>query len=109
MLLSDGTNTVGRPDTQAVDAAKAAGVPVSTIAFGTDYGTLDLDGETVPVPVDRATLKQIADDTGGSYSEAATAARARAGLRRPGQPDRLHDRAEGRQLPGSCGSASCSP
>jgi Ca-activated chloride channel family protein len=27
----------------------------------------------VPVPVDRTTLKAIADDTGGSYSEAATA------------------------------------
>ena len=74
VLLSDGTNTVGRPDTQAVDAARAAGVPVSTIAFGTDYGTLDLDGETVPVPVDRVELKSIADETGGSYSEAATAA-----------------------------------
>jgi Ca-activated chloride channel family protein len=77
VLLSDGTNTVGRPDTQAVDAAKAAGVPVSTIAFGTDYGTLDLDGETVPVPVDRVKLKEIADDTGGSYSQAATAAELR--------------------------------
>jgi Ca-activated chloride channel family protein len=74
VLLSDGTNTVGRPDTQAVDAAKAAGVPVSTIAFGTDYGTLDLDGETVPVPVDRGELKSIADQTGGSFSQAATAA-----------------------------------
>jgi Ca-activated chloride channel family protein len=74
VLLSDGTNTVGRPDTQAVDAAKAAGVPVSTIAFCTDYGTLNLDGETVPVPVDRVKLKEIADDTGGSYSQAATAA-----------------------------------
>jgi Ca-activated chloride channel family protein len=56
VLLSDGYNTVGRDDTQAIDAAVEAGVPVSTIAFGTDYGTLDLDGETVPVPVDRATL-----------------------------------------------------
>jgi Ca-activated chloride channel family protein len=65
---------VGREDSQAVDAAKAAGIPVSTIAFGTDYGTLELDGETVPVPVDRAALKSIADQTGGSYSEAATAA-----------------------------------
>jgi len=74
VLLSDGTNTVGRPDTQAVDAAKAAGVPVSTIAFGTDYGTLDLDGQTVPVPVDRGELKSIADQTGGSFSQAATAA-----------------------------------
>jgi Ca-activated chloride channel family protein len=74
VLLSDGYNTVGREDTQAIDAARAAGVPVSTIAFGTDYGTLNLDGETVPVPVDRATLEKIADDTGGSYSEAASAA-----------------------------------
>jgi Ca-activated chloride channel homolog len=73
VLLSDGYNTVGRADTQAIDAARAAGVPVSTIAFGTDYGTLDLEGETVPVPVDRTTLKAIADDTGGSYSEAASA------------------------------------
>ena len=47
---------------------------MSTIAFGTDYGTLDLDGETVPVPVDRDTLAKIADQTGGSYSEAASAA-----------------------------------
>ena len=74
VLLSDGYKTVGRDVTQAIDAARAAGVPVSTIAFGTDYGTLDLDGETVPVPVDRVKLKEIADDTGGSYSQAATAA-----------------------------------
>jgi len=73
VLLSDGYNTVGRADTQAIAAAKAAGVPVSTIAFGTDYGTLSLDGETVPVPVDRSTLKNIADKTGGTYHEAATA------------------------------------
>jgi Ca-activated chloride channel homolog len=74
VLLSDGYNTVGRDDTQATAAAVDAGIPVSTIAFGTDYGTLDLDGERVPVPVDRATLEEIADETGGSYSEAASAA-----------------------------------
>jgi len=73
VLLSDGYNTVGRADTQAIAAARGAGVPVSTIAFGTDYGTLSLDGETVPVPVDRSTLRNIADKTGGSYHEAATA------------------------------------
>ena len=78
VLLSDGYNTVGRGDTQAIDAARAARVPVSTIAFGTDYGTLTLDGETVPVPVDRGTLRKIADDTGGSYSEAASAAQLQA-------------------------------
>ncbi|MGY2066687.1 VWA domain-containing protein [Blastococcus sp. SYSU DS0619] len=74
VLLSDGTNTVGRDNTQAVEAARAAGVPVSTIAFGTDYGTLDIDGEQVPVPVDRGALEEIADQTGGSFSEAASAA-----------------------------------
>jgi Ca-activated chloride channel family protein len=73
VLLSDGSNTVGRDNEQAIDAARAAGVPVSTIAFGTDYGTLDIDGENVPVPVDRASLERIADDTGGSFSEAASA------------------------------------
>ncbi|RBY97787.1 VWA domain-containing protein [Blastococcus sp. TF02-8] len=74
VLLSDGSNTVGRANTQAIDAARAAGVPVSTIAFGTDYGTLDIEGENVPVPVDRGSLEQIADETGGSFSEAASAA-----------------------------------
>jgi Ca-activated chloride channel family protein len=74
VLLSDGYSTVGREATQAIDAANAASVPVSTIAFGTDYGTLDLNGERVPVPVDRATLEQIAEETDGSYSEAASAA-----------------------------------
>jgi Ca-activated chloride channel family protein len=48
-------------------------VPVSTIAFGTDFGTVEIEGQSQPVPVDRATLEQIADDTGGSYSEAASA------------------------------------
>jgi Ca-activated chloride channel family protein len=72
VLLSDGFNTVGRSETQAIDAARSAGVPVSTIAFGTDFGTLDIDGETVPVPVDRASLEELADETGGSYSEAAS-------------------------------------
>jgi len=73
VLLSDGETTMGRADTQAVDAANAAQVPVSTIAFGTDYGTLELNGQRVPVPVNRSALEDIADATGGSYSEAATA------------------------------------
>ncbi len=98
VLLSDGTNTVGRSTTQAVDSALDAGIPVSTIAFGTDYGTVEIEGEAVPVPVDRAALEEIADETGGSYSEAASAVRAGGGLLRPRQPDRLHHRAQGRQL-----------
>lgn len=66
VLLSDGTNTVGRRVTLAVDAAKNAGVPVSTIAFGTQDGTVDVGGQLIPVPVDRRTLRLLAEDTGGS-------------------------------------------
>lgn len=84
VLLSDGFTTVGRPNSEAVDAANAAHVPVSTIAFGTDYGTLTLDGESVPVPVDRAALKRIADDTGGTFHAAASAEEVRQAYARLG-------------------------
>ena len=75
VLMSDGTNTWGRSPEQAVGAAKQAEVPVSTIAFGTDEGYIQLDGESepTPVPVNHEQLKGIADGTGGSYYAAASA------------------------------------
>jgi Ca-activated chloride channel family protein len=72
VLLSDGTTTVGRPVSAAVDAAKKAGVQVSTIAFGTDNGTVTYQGDTIPVPADKQALQQIADDTGGTFHTAAS-------------------------------------
>jgi Ca-activated chloride channel homolog len=72
VLLSDGTNTVGRPVSAAVDAAKKAGVQVSTIAFGTDNGTVTYQGDTIPVPADKQALQQIAADTGGTFHTAAS-------------------------------------
>ncbi len=69
VLLSDGTNTVGRAVDNAVRAATSAGVPVSTIAFGTQQGTVEVQGTRIQVPVDRAALKALADATGGqSYT-----------------------------------------
>ena len=65
VLLSDGTNTQGRPVEEAIDLAIAAGVPVSTIAYGTAEGTVTVQRRTIPVPVDVQTLEQLADDTGG--------------------------------------------
>jgi Ca-activated chloride channel family protein len=73
VLMSDGSNTWGRSPEQAVGAAKQSSVPVSTIAFGTDTGYIDLEGQRVVVPVDHEKLKEIADGTGGSYYAAASA------------------------------------
>lgn len=73
VLLSDGGNNAGRPVSQAITAAKAAGVPVSTIAFGTANGTVTIDGQQVQVPADQSTLTALAQQTGGSFHTATTA------------------------------------
>ena len=73
VLMSDGSNTWGRSPEQAVGAAKQGEVPVSTIAFGTDTGYIELEGQRVIVPVDHQKLREIADGTGGSYYAAASA------------------------------------
>ncbi|CAN5449567.1 VWA domain-containing protein [soil metagenome] len=73
VLLSDGTNTVGSSIDQAASAAQEAGVPVSTIAYGTPNGTVTVDGTVVPVPVDQASLDALAQATGGTGYAAQTA------------------------------------
>jgi Ca-activated chloride channel family protein len=72
VLLSDGYRTSGRSIEDAASAASAANVPVSTIAFGTDTGVVDIRGELKQVPVDRLSLQQLADNTKGFFYEAAS-------------------------------------
>jgi Ca-activated chloride channel family protein len=79
VLMSDGKETIPqdlndpRGAFSQAKAAKAAGVPISTISFGTDHGVVDIGGEQVPVPVDDGSLQTVADMSGGQYYRAASA------------------------------------
>ena len=76
LFLSDGAQTRGTLlPLQGADRAKAAGIPVYTVALGTPHGTIDFGGGfgggdfSGPrrVPPDPATLKAIARRTGGQF------------------------------------------
>jgi len=69
VVLSDGANTNGQAPLLAAQDCADAHVPVYTIAFGTDNGYVDLDGERYVVPPDHELMGQIAEITGGqAYS-----------------------------------------
>jgi Ca-activated chloride channel family protein len=74
VLLTDGETTVGRPTADGAQEAADAGVPVYTIAFGTENGAIvdPVSGEVVAVPVRPAELEQVAETTGGQAFEART-------------------------------------
>jgi Ca-activated chloride channel homolog len=71
VLMSDGKETVpSNPDNPkgaytAARSAKDQGVPISTVAFGTPHGTVEVNDQQQPVPVDDAMLKKIAQLSGG--------------------------------------------
>jgi Ca-activated chloride channel homolog len=80
VLMTDGKQTVptidGDDPRGAFTAARAAAekkIPVSTISFGTENGEVTIEGDTQPVPVDDASMKEIADLSGGEFYKAATA------------------------------------
>ena len=80
VLMSDGKQTVPGPDGEneprgaftAARKAAEAKIPVSTIAFGTDYGSIEIDGDRTSVAVDDASLRQIAELSNGQFFTAAT-------------------------------------
>ncbi len=73
VLMSDGDTTVGRPEGPAAREAERRGVKVSTVAFGTDHGSVVVDFMEVPVPVNHEALRDIAETTGGKVFEAESA------------------------------------
>ncbi|GHH20758.1 VWA domain-containing protein [Streptomyces lanatus] len=75
VLLSDGANTSGRSVESAAEEIAADRIPVSTIAYGTEDGIVELPGGNVlRVPVDGPALEDLANRTGGDYHEAASGA-----------------------------------
>jgi Ca-activated chloride channel family protein len=72
VLLSDGSSTTGRTVSEAAAEAAGRGVPVTTIAYGTADGTINLSGREVPVPVDGPALRGLAETAGGGFYEAAS-------------------------------------
>ncbi len=80
VVMSDGSPTLADGEQSPVDAAvaaataaKDAGVPVYTIAFGTPDGTVEIQGQTIPVPFDPDTMAALAEAGGGRSYTAETA------------------------------------
>lgn len=79
ILLSDGANSVGTAEPLAAAQRGASlGVPIYTIALGTDAGRVTVEDEfgfpvTLDVPPDRETLARIAEVTGATAFDAPTA------------------------------------
>jgi len=76
VVLSDGKSSTGQLDPlDAADEAAQVGVPVYTIALGTEGGTVEVTDQfgqpqTIPVPPDPATLADVAERTGARFFEA---------------------------------------
>ena len=82
LFLSDGAQTRGiLQPLEGAALAKEARYPVYTVALGTPEGVIDRGpfgfggggSQTIPVPPDPETLRQIAELTGGEFTEARTA------------------------------------
>ncbi len=66
VLLSDGETTMGRDPVEAARQARAAGVPIFTVALGTSAAAIpDGRGGSLPVPPDPETMAEIASTSGG--------------------------------------------
>ena len=75
ILLSDGRRTTGVDTLQAAKMAAERGVRVHVVGLGTPDGHLSsgFEGMSFYLQLDEATLRQVADMTGGEYHRAASA------------------------------------
>jgi Ca-activated chloride channel family protein len=105
VLLSDGASTKGIDPVAAAQAAGRLKIPIYTVALGTAGGTITVPRTpgnpasgmvTKPVPPDEASLRAIADASGGKSYSAATAGDLSAVYQRLGS--QLSHRNEPRQI-----------
>lgn len=73
VLLADGATNIGRSSSGAADVAKEKEVPIYTIAYGTQNGFVESNGERQRVAVDHYELSQIAARSGGTKFSAESA------------------------------------
>lgn len=78
VLLSDGASNTGASPVDAADEAKAANVPIYTIALGTPDGIAEVRDNLgrlrrIAVPPDPDTLKAVSETTGAESFDAPTA------------------------------------
>jgi Ca-activated chloride channel family protein len=75
ILLTDGRRTIGPDPLQAARLAAERGVRIYTVGFGSPQGgAINLDGYSVYMMFDEATLKAIAELTNAEYFQASSAA-----------------------------------
>ena len=67
-------------------------MPISTMSFGTPYGTVEMNGQRQPVPVDDEMLKKIAELSGGKSYSASNLEELKEVFTQPAGADRLRDR-----------------
>jgi Ca-activated chloride channel family protein len=65
VLLSDGATSTGEDPVEIAAQARAAGVPVYTVALGTEDGVIEQGGQTIRVAPDPEALAEVARASGG--------------------------------------------
>ncbi len=74
VLLTDGENNEGPLPLDAGQEAAVRGVRIYTVGIGSAQGTiLHIQGRAIRTRLDEATLRQLADETGGKYYNASSA------------------------------------
>ncbi|HEX6023161.1 MAG TPA: VWA domain-containing protein [Solirubrobacter sp.] len=65
VLLSDGASKTGRDPAEVAREARAANVPIYTVALGTADGVVEAGGQLLSVPPDPEALAEVARISGG--------------------------------------------